>query len=310
MAERVAKTFSEILKFNPYHDSLGRFATSGGATSFTYRPGASVAHDRAIEREKQRNAYGATTTTPQNKLHAKQPREATPKVKAINGIENRIRKQNFESAALVDNDGNELFFKDGQRSQVGFTRIECAMMRDKTLTHNHPRCSMFSDADLKCMAYNGLYEIRATNRDGVTYSMKQASGGYSTSKAIDFANAYEKEYPKSTRHAQNDLDSRGIADKIWKGEMTAAEANIEFGRSSAKYMAEWAKKEAPKYGLVFTVEQASVTTNKSMGAVVMKTGKDADYMVLDRETNALEDRAFKEWLERAKKKGASKNEPK
>ena len=65
--KRIAKTFNEILKFNPYHDSLGRFATSGGATSFTYRPGASVAHDRAIEREKQRNAYGATTTTPQNK---------------------------------------------------------------------------------------------------------------------------------------------------------------------------------------------------------------------------------------------------
>lgn len=47
-----ALSFSEILKFNPYHDSLGRFASSGGAASFTYKPGASTAHSKAIEREK------------------------------------------------------------------------------------------------------------------------------------------------------------------------------------------------------------------------------------------------------------------
>lgn len=31
---RVAKTFSEILKFNPYHDARGRFASANGATTF------------------------------------------------------------------------------------------------------------------------------------------------------------------------------------------------------------------------------------------------------------------------------------
>lgn len=30
-----AKTFEEILKFNPYHDALGRFASANGATSMT-----------------------------------------------------------------------------------------------------------------------------------------------------------------------------------------------------------------------------------------------------------------------------------
>ena len=44
--------FSDIFKFNPYHDSLGRFASGGNATSFTYKPGASTAHTKAIEREK------------------------------------------------------------------------------------------------------------------------------------------------------------------------------------------------------------------------------------------------------------------
>lgn len=41
----------DIEKFNPYHDQLGRFTTGTAATSFTYKPGASKAHNRAIARE-------------------------------------------------------------------------------------------------------------------------------------------------------------------------------------------------------------------------------------------------------------------
>lgn len=57
-ADRVAKSFDEIIeisKFNPYHDSRGRFSTADAATSFTYAPGKSKAHDNAIAREKERH---------------------------------------------------------------------------------------------------------------------------------------------------------------------------------------------------------------------------------------------------------------
>ena len=51
----MANTFNEMIeKFNPYHDRLGRFTFSNRATSFTYRPGQSRAHDMAIMREKER----------------------------------------------------------------------------------------------------------------------------------------------------------------------------------------------------------------------------------------------------------------
>lgn len=50
----VAKTFEDVLKFNPYHDSKGRFASANSATSFTWRPGASKMHDKAIAGEKDR----------------------------------------------------------------------------------------------------------------------------------------------------------------------------------------------------------------------------------------------------------------
>lgn len=52
----MAKSFSEVMKFNPNHDARGRFASGGSAASFTWKPGASAAHDKAIAIEKERNS--------------------------------------------------------------------------------------------------------------------------------------------------------------------------------------------------------------------------------------------------------------
>ena len=50
------RNFNIINKFNPYHGKDGRFASSGSAASFTYKPGASTAHSKAIEREKEKDS--------------------------------------------------------------------------------------------------------------------------------------------------------------------------------------------------------------------------------------------------------------
>lgn len=50
------QTFAQILKFNPYHDRHGRFASANSYATFTYIPGKSKAHDLAIAREKERHA--------------------------------------------------------------------------------------------------------------------------------------------------------------------------------------------------------------------------------------------------------------
>ena len=50
--------FDDIRKFNPYHDSRGRFASSNSAASFTYAPGKSTAHDKAIQRAKEEAEAG------------------------------------------------------------------------------------------------------------------------------------------------------------------------------------------------------------------------------------------------------------
>lgn len=75
----VAKTFSEIMKFNPYHDSRGRFTSAhGGVASFSANPN-TRAGKLAIEREQENNpivgaAYG--TNNPNQTLTGKDLDEA------------------------------------------------------------------------------------------------------------------------------------------------------------------------------------------------------------------------------------------
>ena len=51
---RLAETFCDILKFNPYHDRLGRFSSSSGSGSFSYSQG--KANNISIERDKEKHS--------------------------------------------------------------------------------------------------------------------------------------------------------------------------------------------------------------------------------------------------------------
>lgn len=67
----VAKTFSELMKFNPYHDARGRFTGPGGYASFSANP-QTKAGKLAIKREQKNNpligaAYGTMKTEGQKK---------------------------------------------------------------------------------------------------------------------------------------------------------------------------------------------------------------------------------------------------
>ena len=84
----VAKTFSEVEKFNPYHDRLGRFTTAEGAVSFTYSPGKSKAHDLAIAREQKKY----TNVKPNHKS------DATGKSYEMTKLESKEAEQDRETA--------------------------------------------------------------------------------------------------------------------------------------------------------------------------------------------------------------------
>lgn len=93
---QIAKTFSELLedieKFNPYHDSRGRFTSAGTAASFTYAPGKSKAHDLAIAREKERNAAGMVA----NPKEEKGFKPAATKEEAIEYAKNKLNMSSVD----------------------------------------------------------------------------------------------------------------------------------------------------------------------------------------------------------------------
>ena len=292
-----AKTFDDILKFNPYHDARGRFASANAATSFTHRtrdPGKQHLADAAAAREKERQAGGAAPES-----------EDTPRMKTVHGIEDKIRNQNYETAAIVDKDGNVLLNKDGGQRQVGFTVIECAMMQGNTLTHNHPSSSIFSAEDISCFVANDMLEMRATTREGNTFSLKRGEG-YNRVGGSEFLMEFQNNARKARATAQHELDERGFQEKIWRGEITPEYANKEFGKVVTRELTAFCEKKAPEYNLEFTVENRSV--GKSVGTdddnhtYTAKAEDTGDGIVLDQETEDLNDAAFNEWLNRSMKK--------
>lgn len=287
-----AKTFQDIMKFNPHHDARGRFASANTATSFTIRtkdPSQQHLADAAAARERERDAAGGGKAEPQSE-------DDSPRMKTVHGIEDKIRNQFYESAAVVDKDGNVLIDKDGSQNMVGFSKMECLMMKDNTLTHNHPGSSMFSTEDCVCFVKNNLQEIRATTREGTTYSLKRGEG-YTEDKGHYFVRDYNGERIIGHRIAQKDLDQRGFREMIMDGKITQDQANKEFGRVVTNYMTEWTSSHASKYGIDFTVEKRKVENSYTVEEYTGKSaGSDDVVMVLDQETAELDAAAFNEWL--------------
>lgn len=294
-------TFDDILKFNPYHDSRGRFASANSATSFTIRtrdPAKQGLAEGAKEREKERQAGGK----------APEADEETPRMKAVHSIEDKIRNQNYETAAIVDKDGNVLLNKDGGQRSVGFTPMECAMMSGNTLTHNHPSSSIFSSEDISCFVANDMLEMRATTREGNTFSLKRGEG-YNRVGGAEFLSEFEKSARQARATAQFELDAQGFQEKIWRGEITPEYANKEFGKVVTRELTNFCEKKAPEYNLEFTVENRTVGKSAGTDDYILldhnytaKAEDTGEGIILDKETEDLNDAAFQEWLDRALKK--------
>ena len=284
-----ATTFEEILKFNPYHDSRGRFASANSASSFTFRtkdPSKQHMANAAIAREKERQAGGAAGSGSD---------EDSPRMKTVHDIEDKIRSQFYETAAIVDKDGNVLLMKDGAENMVGFTAEECELMKGATLTHNHPCSSMLSVEDASCFVGSGLEEMRATNPEGVTYSIKRTEG-FNDDKGHYFIRDLDGEYKSARWAAQDDLDSRGFREKVMDGEITKAEADKEFGKVVAREMTAWCESHASQYGIDFTVEKRDVSPDYNVEVYTGKSAGTDDVIILDKEHNEKMDAAFNEWL--------------
>ena len=279
-----ATTFADILKYNPYHDSSGRFSTADSATLFTIRtkdPDKQYLANEGIRREQARHEADLNG----------------PRMKAIHDIEDKIRHQDFESAACVDKDGNVLFFKNGKQSEVRFTDEETEMAKDNTLTHNHPSSTMFSPQDVLYWLDHDLQEMRVTTREGISYSLARGEN-FTKAHGEAFSFLYTMSREMAKGETQSELDARGFRQKLSNGEMTKAEADAEFCRTMAKNMANFWKDRASDFNIDFYVEQRKVT--KSAGTEYTAKASDGEAtVVLDKDDAAWYKAAFEEWYNKA-----------
>lgn len=230
----VGVLFAEIKKFNPYHGSDGKFTTGSAATSFTIK-----------------------TKDPKKRwmvADAKSKERTRVRTQSLHQIEDKIRNQPHESAAVVDKNGDALFFKDGEKAQVVFTPDETAKMKGNSLTHNHPRGSILSIPDVGTMVGADLEEIRATTSEGRTYSLKRGKK-YTDSQGVDFFNEFSKQTANAQGKASDALDAKGYQEKIRSGAVTQEQADREMTQIITEYMTDWLKGNASKYGLDFSVEE-------------------------------------------------------
>lgn len=237
-----------VEKFNPYHDKLGRFTTANGATLFTWRTKDSSKQglaDKAIQRAKDAHANSASAS-------AKQETDANRK--PIRALEEKIKKQDFESAALFDKEGNQLFFKDGQSNFVKFTDEEGAQMKDGILTHNHPRNSPFSIEDVETFLDAELYEIRAVTTDRGVSVLRRTDAKDAMFDARLFKQEYEYLFTNAARRATQELDDKGYREKIENGDISEKQANNEHGEIMLNYLIKSTSRWAVHYGLEFEFE--------------------------------------------------------
>jgi hypothetical protein len=110
--------------------------------------------------------------------------------KALQVHEAQIRNNNYESAFVVNDNGETLLAKMGKQYKVEFSRGELKNMKDAILTHNHPRSlgakgiraigNSFSREDIMLAVSANVKEIRAVTPT-YTFSVKRPKGGWGAS---------------------------------------------------------------------------------------------------------------------------------
>lgn len=149
-------------------------------------PGAKEAADKIVKQTKLATAYGNNVT------------------KRITMVEDEIRmNKGFETAVVMDKDGNIVVDKRGSKYQVAFQKNELALMKDAVLTHNHPRGwgfknneighigNSFSYSDIALAMTADLAEIRAVT-PLYTFSLKRPESGWGVTLK-DFEKFYDKQ---------------------------------------------------------------------------------------------------------------------
>ena len=184
--ESVAKTFNEILKFNPYHDRLGRFTTGGGFMNSSYvgdpdrqartfsanpetRAGAmAIARESSMSHETIGRAYGlgGTKPAPGNKQpKPKKPKHQKPTAEKPNTQKPKAEKpqeSNFTPAKT------KKAATEYAKKELGFERVSYGSKLDiDTINHINKQVS---DIQTKYPELKGAVQEVKTSSSGRMYA--------------------------------------------------------------------------------------------------------------------------------------------
>jgi lambda family phage portal protein len=149
----------------------------------------------------------------------------------ITDFEEKIGGQNFESAMVVDENGDVIVQKDGAKNHVEFLQSERARIRSAqtpTLTHNHPSGRAFSKSDFQFAADHDLYEMRAISKDALYVLRKPTPNEPWPVSGLEL----RREYAQQSQA----LEFKYIA-AMKRGEMTKEKAYYEWQHEICKNVA-------------------------------------------------------------------------
>jgi hypothetical protein len=90
------------------------------------------------------------------------------------------QRRGLERVGIIAPSGDMILLREGSASVVEFARAELAMLRDATITHNHPKGTSLSPEDVRLAIRGGAKEIRAV---GHAYGYRIAPRGAWPSEA-------------------------------------------------------------------------------------------------------------------------------
>lgn len=136
----------------------------------------------------------------------------------VRSYEAEIKNKPYENCYAFGPDGNILLTKSGSVDTIVITREEGARLKGAIFTHNHPRSSSFSPADISTSCNTELKEIRVASSKH-SYSMKLKDGS-NFSRTL-----WDEIHPAMNRHYY-DVKFEFTA-KIATGEMSLEDAELQ-----------------------------------------------------------------------------------
>ena len=232
----------------------GQFTPDGcpGSGNFRHagRPGevggsapAEGASEQEETREEQRQRISST-----------QSREALANLKALRNAlkpaEDEIRVRKTEKGYVFSASGQQLFSRCGTKDEVKWPPDKLPLMRDCTLTHNHPNSSTFSVNDVKFAVGNGLRRIRAVCPDGKAFELERTYNIWD--KVPSHFKLFGVVYEAQDMAIQMYLKNKA-AQNLEKG-MPWKQIQKEYARDYNDYARHWLEETARDFGWRYTEE--------------------------------------------------------